>query len=187
MRTTVVYVCVLKLAGYILTDSTHSYHTHTQVLSPRLLKKWHHEMRCASANGDVGNLVRLLECLDTQYEDRVERFPNRVNLKCPLTGETYLHLAVRSGSFDAVRTLLLHGSWVDECDRSGRTPFHTSCSEGNSGSNKQITALLLQNWTKSGPSSLYSYHEPQLESAMHSHHIFVRSPILDSITHAQSH
>ena len=61
-------------------------------------------MRCASANGDVGNLVRLLECLDTQYEDRVERFPNRVNLKCPLTGETYLHLAVRSGSFDAVRT-----------------------------------------------------------------------------------
>ena len=130
-------------------------HTHIQthryyrrVLSPRLLHSWHHEMRCASANGDVGNLVcihlrnsgeninsrtlhsntctqtiqvRLLECLDTRYENRVETFPNRVNLKCPLTGETYLHLAVRAGSFDAVRTLLLHGSWVDEVDRSGCT------------------------------------------------------------------
>eukprot|EP00940_MAST-03C_sp_MAST-3C-sp2_P001267 g1267.t1 len=114
-------------------------------LVKKRLKRWIDEMCSASMRGDVPEMRELLFC-DEPWERlaplRSERLPvygggplidvpGLVNLRHPFYFTSFLHMAVKSGAFNAVKLLLSEGATVESRSSFLETPMHVSCGVGD--------------------------------------------------------
>eukprot|EP00939_MAST-03C_sp_MAST-3C-sp1_P002816 g2816.t1 len=131
-----------------------------RILLRRKRRRWVEAICGAARRGDIGDLASLLLLDETfDFEGCDERYRsyqiagtnNRTNVRSLRTGETLLHLAVRSGDLATVRYLTRNGqgTWVSEVDASGATPLHVSCEEGDA--NFSITVHLLRLLKRANP------------------------------------
>jgi hypothetical protein len=85
-------------------------------------------------------------------------YPNLLNVREPMTGNTALHWSVMTQRIDCILLLLQHGAFIDIANKRGKTPLHCACMVANS-----FLVMLLLN-TGSYAFALLTNENVQLEN-----------------------
>ena len=103
-------------------------------LAQRMQAKKEHVLRCVKRSSTNDGDIEVLRCYLENGLDFKQSKPGDPNLADD-KGNTLLHLAVASGSFEAIQWLLVFNANVNANDGNGETPFDTfikgKCRQGD--------------------------------------------------------